>query len=364
MRDAETLLTPPGARRILQVVHSPEPGGVLTLARLVADGLSRHGMMVETVYLYGDTASGKIERLLGSLRLAGRILRGGHDGLIAYQATASIVVGSIGWLRRIPTRIVHQTTQPSETAAPIRWLDRVVGQLGLYPVNVVNSGWTRTQFNGYPPKYRRALRLIEHGISVPVPSHARAETLQAHGIPDDGPILLNTGRLVEQKNQGVLIRALPMLPGVRLVIAGGGHMLEEYRALAAQLGVADRLHLLGALPHAVTPNLYAAADLFVFPSLNETFGISVVEAALLARPAVVADIEVLREVLTIEGSTEAVFVGPHDVPGWAAAIRTMLKTPPSDERLALFARRIADRFSEQAMVDAYIALIVGEGVGG
>ena len=343
--------------RLLQIVHSREPGGVLTLAGIVADGLEARGIAVETAFLYGSAGGGGLARLAGAMRMGWRILRGDHDGLIAYQATASIIAGGVGWLRGTRLRIVHQTIQPAATAAPIRWLDRVVGTLGLYPANVVNSVWTRSQFDGYPRRYRDALLLIEHGLTPPRPSCSRAATLARYGVPDDGPILLNTGRLVEQKNQAVLIEALPQLPNARLVIAGGGHLLGAYQALAAKLGVAGRLHLLGALTHAQTAELYGAADLFVFPSMHETFGISAVEAAMLELPIVAADLDVLREVLTVDGQSEAAFVAPQAVADWVGAIRQALALPPEAGRLRAFARTISQRFSETAMIDAYQALI-------
>ena len=343
--------------RVLQIVHAPDPGGVLTLARTIADGLARHGVTTETDYLFADVSVGKLKRFIGALRVARHILVGRYDGLISYQATACIVVGTIGWLKGIRARIVHQTTQPSETIAPIRWLDRLVGLLGLYPANVVNSLWTESQFAGYPEAYRRSLVLIEHGVTTPVVRRSRRATLRAYGVPDDGPILLNTGRLADQKNQAVLIRALPDLPRARLVLAGGGPLLGEYQSLAGQLGVADRLHMLGAVAYEDIADLYAAADLFVFPSVHETFGISAVEAALLRRPAVVADLAVLREVLTIDGASEAVFVAPFDVAAWRTAIAAMLADPPPDDRLDTFAARVADRYSEDKMIGRYVDLL-------
>ena len=199
--------------------------------------------------------------------------------------------------------------------------------------------------------------LIEHGVTTPVVRRSRRATLRAYGVPDDGPILLNTGRLADQKNQAVLIRALPDLPRARLVLAGGGPLLGEYQSLAGQLGVADRLHMLGAVAYEDIADLYAAADLFVFPSVHETFGISAVEAALLRRPAVVADLAVLREVLTIDGASEAVFVAPFDVAAWRTAIAAMLADPPPDDRLDTFAARVADRYSEDKMIGRYVDLL-------
>jgi glycosyltransferase involved in cell wall biosynthesis len=230
----------------------------------------------------------------------------------------------------------------------------LLGTIGLYPVNIVNTAFTRSEFDRYPGRYRRNLKLIEHGVERPVIHRTRAETLARYGIPDDRRILLNTGRLAAQKNQDTIIRALPRLPDCRLVVAGDGALKDEYLALARSLGLADRVHLLGARPHGEALQLYGAVDLFVFPSVHETFGISGVEAALLGIPTIVADIPVLREVLTIEGSNVVRFVPPMDVDGWSAAIAA--EPRPLAEREA-FAAALGRRYSEQRMIDAYVELL-------
>src|SRR5205807_727215 len=86
--------------------------------------------------------------------------------------------------------------------------------------------------------------------------HSRADTLRRFGISDDRRILLNAGRLTDQKNQRVLIRALAQVPSARLVIAGEGPLRGDHTALAQQLGVADRLHLLGDVTRDDTEERY------------------------------------------------------------------------------------------------------------
>jgi glycosyltransferase involved in cell wall biosynthesis len=343
--------------RILQIVHSRDPGGVLTLANSIARGLEEHGICVETAFMYPETKPRKHRRLWQSLRLARKIMRGSYDGVIAYQATASIVTGVVGRLRGIRHVIVHQTSAPHVTAAPVRLIDKIIGTLGIYRTNITNSRATHAEFDAYPARYRQSLILIEHGVTPPTPSRARPETWALHQVPDDGPILLNTGRLASQKNQQILIRALPSVPRARLVIAGAGPLEAEYRALAQSLDVGDRVHLLGALGHAEIANLYAASDLLVFPSTTETFGISAVEAVLLKCPAIVADLPVLREVLSLDGTSEAVFVPPHDLAGWIDAISRMINDPPTPTRLASYAGMIGAKYSEARMVESYIRLL-------
>src|ERR1700691_6028443 len=140
--------------------------------------------------------------------------------------------------------------------------------------------------------------LIERELDAPAPTRSRNQTRTRFDLPAAAPVLLNIGRLAAQKNQDVLIRALACLPQAHLVIAGSGPEHETFHELAVTLGVDDRVHMLGPLPADDIADLYGAADLFVFPSTWETFGLAAVEAAMVGVPIVAADLPVLREVLS------------------------------------------------------------------
>lgn len=343
--------------RALQILNSPDPGGVLSLSQSIADGVASHGIDIETIFLTPRASMSAWAKLKGALSAARHIIRGNYEAVIAYQAWPSIVVGLAGLIARRPRLIVHQTTIPSATAVPVRLLDRLIGSLGLYPVNVVNTDFTRNEFANYPPAYRMRLKLIEHGVPYPVVTRTRQETLERYGIPDDLKILLNTGRLVEQKNQDTIIRALPALPNARFVVAGDGHLRSSYLHLARALGVEDRVHLLGSLPYLDVVELYGVADLFVFPSRHETFGISAVEAALLGIPTLVSDIAVLREVLCVEGKSPIAFIDETDVPAWEAALKSWLVNPPARSHLVEFGTSLSAKYSEPRMIAAYLELL-------
>jgi glycosyltransferase involved in cell wall biosynthesis len=291
--------------RILQILHDRERGGIATLAAMIEEGLTAHGAAVETAYLFPRPGLGTLAKFSCSAAMARRIVHGGFDALIAYQATASILVGAIGRLQGCQVRIVHQTATPGATAMPVRMVDKLVGALGLYTVNIANSVATRAEFDRYPLPYRRSMMLIEHGVDKPTPILGRNGTRHKFSLPQNAPLLLNVGRLVAQKNQDVLIRALADIPAAHLAIAGDGSNADAYRALATELGVSKRLHLLGPLSPEDVANLYAASDLFVFPSVWETFGLAAVEAAMAGLPAVVADLPVLREVLWTAGRSRS-----------------------------------------------------------
>ena len=334
--------------RVLQIVHGREAGGIKTLAEVIGGGLEARRVSVETAVLF--PGRGLAAKLSGMARVAWRVLTGRYDAILAYQPTASILTGIAGFIARCPRRIVHQTALPGETRPAMRVLDRITGTLGLYTANIVNTRATQAVFANYPARYRAALRLIEHGVAALKPQRSRAATLAAFGIPD-ARILLNVGRLADQKNQGVLVRALACLPAARLVIAGDGPEHADYTALATTLGVADRLHLLGDVSRQDIADLLAAADVFVFPSVWETFGLAAVEAALAGLPVIAADLPVLREVLTADGTSVAAFVAPRDVEGWVTAI-TAPRTPA---RAAV--ETIARRYAVTRMIDAYAVLL-------
>jgi glycosyltransferase involved in cell wall biosynthesis len=342
--------------RILQIIHDHERGGAQKLAGTIEQGLSPYRFAVETAYLYPRRGPPAFAKLAYMLRTARRIWRGGFDTLIAYQSTASILVGIVGSISGCRLRVVHQTCPPAETARPMRLLDMLVGTLGLYSANIVTSAATWAEFARYPARYRRSMILIEHGLDAPAPTRSRVEARRRFQLPLSQPILLNVGRLTGQKNQDVLIRALACLPQAHLVLAGAGAKDDSFHTLAVTLGVDDRLHMLGVLPADDIADLYAAADLFVFPSRWETFGLAAVEAAMVGLPMVVADLPVLREVLRAEGLEPVAFVAPHDIEGWISAIGTALAAPPAARVVTAFARAIGRKYSRQRMIESYLSL--------
>ncbi len=342
--------------RVLQILHTHERGGILTLASMIETGLTARGCHVETEFLFRTPERSGAGKSADALRMALRLLRGGYDALIAYQATASILVGLFGWLKGCPVRMVHQTAVPSATAPYLRLADKIAGSIGLYTANVVNTRFTFDLFRSYPSAYRRRLVLNEHGIDVLAPTQNRHATRAQFAIPQNARVLLNVGRLVNQKNQSVIVKALGKIPDCVFIVAGHGDDAEDLMSLAKNEGVAERVHLLGALSLADIANLYAASDVFVFPSIWETFGLAAAEAAISGIEMIVSDIDVLREVLASDRSP-VVFVRKDDVAAWARAIENALDHPVSRERLNAFSREVAERYSVQRMIDRYCQIL-------
>lgn len=113
-----------------------------------------------------------------------------------------------------------------------------------------------------------------------------------------GPMLISVGALIERKRQHLAIEALPMLPDATLVLAGAGEQEPHYRALARQLGVADRVIMAGSLPHDELPRWLAAADIMVLPSKSEGLANAWVESLACGTPIVICDAGGALELLT------------------------------------------------------------------
>lgn len=118
----------------------------------------------------------------------------------------------------------------------------------------------------------------------------RAAKREELGIPEDAFLLLSVGELNENKNHQIVIRALAELndPSIHYTIAGNGILAENLTALATQLGVVDRVHLLGYRRDVA--ELYKTADVYVLPSCREGLNVSIMEAMAAGLPVVCSKI--------------------------------------------------------------------------
>ena len=146
-------------------------------------------------------------------------------------------------------------------------------------INVVANGVNLSSFNGVERDYnfRRQFAM------------------------DNEKIILFLGRLVYEKGVQHLISAMPkILEGyhdVKLVIAGKGGMIDELKAQVEAMGISQKVYFAGYLKGKDVQRMYKAADISVFPSTYEPFGIVALEAMLAERPVVVSDIGGLNEIV-------------------------------------------------------------------
>ncbi|MBL8649585.1 MAG: glycosyltransferase [Sphingopyxis sp.] len=158
----------------------------------------------------------------------------------------------------------------------------------------------------------------------------RAAARKALGM-DDTPAILTVGALIARKGQALVIEALPTLPGTHYWLAGAGEQEGRYRALAQKLGVADRVHFLGAVANADLPGLYRAADIVVMPSASEGLANAWVEALACGTPIVISDAGGAAELVT---SPIAGRIAQRTPVAIAEAVQTILAAPPEPTAVA------------------------------
>jgi phosphatidylinositol alpha-1,6-mannosyltransferase len=145
-----------------------------------------------------------------------------------------------------------------------------------------------------------------------------------------GRILLTVGRWAASeryKGAGDLIRVVPRLcasfSDLHLVAVGSGDDLPRLRAIAADLGVADRVHFLEGLSREEIAACYARADVFALPSTGEGFGLVFLEAMASAKPIVGAACGGTTDV--VEDGVNGLLVPPDDTERLADALNRLLR---------------------------------------
>lgn len=140
----------------------------------------------------------------------------------------------------------------------------------------------------------------------------------------NGALIASVGALIPRKGQALVIEALPALPGVTYALAGAGESEGAYRALAARLGVADRVRFLGPVAHAALPQLYRAADAVVMPSVSEGLANAWVEALACGTPIVISDAGGAAELVTSDVAGRIIERTPSAI---ASAVREIITNP-------------------------------------
>lgn len=161
------------------------------------------------------------------------------------------------------------------------------------------------------------------------------------------PLVLFVGRLEPLKGLDLLVEALPLLAeSAVLLVVGGDEQARDYvsslQARAAELGVADRLRFVGAVPHDRLPLYYAAADLCAVPSFYESFGLVALEAMACGTPVVASRVGGLPA--TVRDGENGYLIPWRSPQAFAARMNAIVTDPEGRERMSRNARRTAERF--------------------
>jgi len=212
---------------------------------------------------------------------------------------------------------------------------------------------------------RERVALLPHGVDTqrfsPASPAERAAVRARLGLPA-GVLAVYTGRLLRGKGLETLLEAVAGVageaPDLRLVLVGSGEgqalsVEEELKRRSAEGGLAGRVVFTGRLER--VEDALRASDLFVFPSVFEALGISLIEGAACGLPAVATRTGGIVDV--VEDSSTGLLVPPADAPALGAALRALSTDAARRAAMGSEARRVAvSRFDERDGLDRYQAV--------
>jgi glycosyltransferase involved in cell wall biosynthesis len=359
-------------RRIVLLQTQAEAAGAQEISRILARGLEARGHDVHSVFFFRRTGAfddqpntvfAARERPNGILPLVRMViglirhLRAVRpDAVLCFQHYGVMIGTPLARLAGVRTVIANRTTARNMTPRAARWLEFVFGLTGLFSRNVVNCATIEQEYRGFPARYRARLARIDHGFEPKTTALGRDAARRSLGLPPDVILLGSVARLHPGKNLGAAIRLLPKRDW-HLALVGQGPERQALTELAASLGVLDRVHFVGELPADRIGAFLRSLDVFVFPSLAETFGLAPVEAAQAGIPVVANDLPVLHETLSVSGNPCALFVDVDDTEAFAAAVDRVIDDPALRGVLCARGVELSATHSLDAMVQRYADLI-------
>jgi glycosyltransferase involved in cell wall biosynthesis len=168
--------------------------------------------------------------------------------------------------------------------------------------------------------------------------------------------VLYTGRLYRRKRVDVLLRAAAVLrhsvPGLEVRIVGDGPSAGALHRLSSELKLASTVTWLGHVPRAVLAAEYLGADVFCLPSVQEGFGIVLLEAMAAAKPIVAARAAAIPEV-----APHGLLVEPDSADALAAGIEALYRSPGARDAQAALGPRWVEQFDAPRVARLFLEAV-------
>lgn len=167
---------------------------------------------------------------------------------------------------------------------------------------IVNSNYMKNELQRLFGLPYEKINVIPNGVNLNLFNDVQKDyDFRRRFAMDNEKIILFIGRLVYEKGIQTLVSAMPKILAnyhdSKLIIAGKGGMLDELKAQVNSLGLGNKVYFTGHLASKDVQKMYKCADVSVFPSTYEPFGIVALEAMLSGTPVVVSDIGGLNEIV-------------------------------------------------------------------
>lgn len=196
-----------------------------------------------------------------------------------------------------------------------------------------------------------AIRVILNGIDLQE-FHSGEGNRAAFGLPEQVPFALFVGDIrTPRKNLETVLRALVQVPTLHLAVVGGTEG-SPYLKLAAKLHLSQRVHFLGQRQD--VPDIMRSADMFVFPSRYETFGLVVLEAMASGLPVITASTTGAAQLITADCGV--VLADPEDTAALIDSLKLLVVDRTRRQQMGVSARTIAENHSWSNTARQYIDL--------
>lgn len=245
-----------------------------------------------------------------------------------------------GWARAQRGAGVARTWRQRTFERVVTTLERAMYRSADHAEVIAISHQLRSELAAYYGRVER-VSVIHHGVDTALFHHAtpdeRAALRMGLELPADPVIALFVGDL--RKGGAVALDVLAQSEGVHLVIVSGSEP-APYRAHAESVGVADRVTFRGSVPD--VERYYGAADLFLFPSAYDAFGMVVSEAMASGLPVLTSRQAGASEL--IHHDEDGIVVGDAtDSSAFALHVNRLARDRVARERMGLAARNTAER---------------------
>lgn len=231
--------------------------------------------------------------------------------------------------------------------------------LFYYPIEWLCAHWTDTLITINKEDFELAkkhlhAKRVEYvpGVGINVTKFAETKVDRSKkrcevGVPENAILLVSVGELNENKNHSVVIKALAKNGNrnIHYAIAGKGDIADYLTKLASSEGVQDQVHLLGFRDD--VNEIYAAADICVFPSIREGLGLAAVEGMACGLPLIVSDNRGTRGFLT---EKNAITCRHDDVDAFADAIRRLYEDKDLREKMGA-ANKLASQAFDVSLIN-------------
>ena len=201
----------------------------------------------------------------------------------------------------------------------------------------------------------KRIEVVPDGVEIPEPisCDARRQARERWGFRADATVIVNVGALSAEKGHALLIEAFVRLRrhlgNSRLLIAGDGPLRAQLEQQAQRAGIGDGIVFAGFVSD--VDSVYRAGDLFVFPSLHEGAGSSLLRAMAFGLPVLALARGGVTEI--IEDGRNGILVEKASAEALAWAAKGMLGDKELRERLSPAAREtVASQYSADRMIDA------------